>query len=435
MTTTVCDGHTSDATTQSKLVGVLRYYSSMSRQATGFLGTLNGYDTVEIPDVDFVKYAVWGEEVAPTTGQPHLQIYLETVARKTVGGLAREFRRTHWSHAHWEVREGTRQQAIDYCKKDGQWYEYHNENSQAHDVQGRRQGEVEWSEAYALAQEGGATAVGARFPKAVICHFANLEAIHKRAKEDEVVNPLPNVCGLWIQGKSGTGKTTLAHSLSSTRYGKVLDQLRWDGYKGQQVVLFEDVDKSHKDPLAQPLKLAGDKWPFSVQLIYAGTSTIRPKLAVVTSQYAWTEIWPDVQTREALERRYAVLDVKLLEGGTRTYSFRSHLEPGSAPSPSQSFGSMAEAVTFVRAHFGLQDPSPPAQTTGTSPSPPESPSAATTTTSDPPQTPAMPPPGQVPMTPDWLLYPTQPTVVYESSEEADEGEIHDLTQESDEELW
>lgn len=66
-----------------------------------------------------ITYAVFGQEIAPTTGTRHLQGYVVFNDRKRIGSV-----RQLLPGAHVEVTRGTPQQAADYCKKDGDFSEF-----------------------------------------------------------------------------------------------------------------------------------------------------------------------------------------------------------------------------------------------------------------------------------------------------------------------
>lgn len=66
-----------------------------------------------------ITYAVFGQEVAPTTGTRHLQGYVVFDDRKRIGAV-----RQVLPGCHVEVTRGTPQQAADYCKKDGDFQEF-----------------------------------------------------------------------------------------------------------------------------------------------------------------------------------------------------------------------------------------------------------------------------------------------------------------------
>ncbi|AGZ80848.1 Rep [Cardamom bushy dwarf alphasatellite] len=70
-----------------------------------FLATLKKED---------VHYAVVGDEVAPSTGQKHLQGYLSLKRRIRLGGLKKKYS----PRAHWEVARGTDGENMRYCSKE-----------------------------------------------------------------------------------------------------------------------------------------------------------------------------------------------------------------------------------------------------------------------------------------------------------------------------
>lgn len=74
-----------------------------------------------------VTYAIRGRERCPTTQRLHWQCYAEFDSAlrlsqvRALPGLPA---------AHWEARRGTQAQAMEYCKKDGDWDEYGRPKSQ-----------------------------------------------------------------------------------------------------------------------------------------------------------------------------------------------------------------------------------------------------------------------------------------------------------------
>lgn len=89
--------------------------------------TLNNYDKVDedyikqsyefTPSV--VKYVIYGKEVGES-GTPHLQGYIEFKRQLSLSGV----KGVIGNKCHIENRHGNQKQAIDYCKKDGDWVEY-----------------------------------------------------------------------------------------------------------------------------------------------------------------------------------------------------------------------------------------------------------------------------------------------------------------------
>lgn len=86
-----------------------------SRQkALHWVFTVNNYTEKEINDLfynDKTHYICFGGEVGEN-GTPHLQGYLAFKNKQALSACKKLN-----SRAHWEVKRGTVQQAIDYCKK------------------------------------------------------------------------------------------------------------------------------------------------------------------------------------------------------------------------------------------------------------------------------------------------------------------------------
>lgn len=83
--------------------------------------TLNNYTDEDKARLDSLEcvYLVYGFEVAPTTGTPHLQGFVIFSAGKRLTFLKNALT----DRFHFEAARGTSQQAADYCKKDGNFVE------------------------------------------------------------------------------------------------------------------------------------------------------------------------------------------------------------------------------------------------------------------------------------------------------------------------
>lgn len=119
------------------------------------------------------------------------------------------------------------------------------------------------------------------------------------------VQQLDDVCGLWIFGASGCGKTRTVLSQYSQCYIKPRNNW-WDGYQQEEIVLVDDMDVFDR-ALGGKLKHWADFAPFIAEC-KGSSRRIRPKRLIVTSQYQIEQIWEDAETRDALRRRFKVLE-------------------------------------------------------------------------------------------------------------------------------
>lgn len=94
-------------------------------RARNWCFTLNNYSATDetflngVTKTTWANYVIYGKEIGKN-GTPHLQGYLELKNPMKLTGLTNKFGKKY----HWEKRRGTQQQAIDYCKKDGNWKEF-----------------------------------------------------------------------------------------------------------------------------------------------------------------------------------------------------------------------------------------------------------------------------------------------------------------------
>lgn len=72
-------------------------------------------------DTSKVKYICYGEELCPKTAKLHYQGYVEFYSPLRICAVKKIF---NDDTIHLESRKGTKKQAIDYCKKDGKFFEY-----------------------------------------------------------------------------------------------------------------------------------------------------------------------------------------------------------------------------------------------------------------------------------------------------------------------
>lgn len=275
------------------------YSTNMSRHRN-YVFTLNNYtpEQVEFLKNNF-KYVVFGYERAPTTNTPHLQGFVHFHNAKTLNAV-----RGILEGAHVEPAK-TIKEAIDYCKKGGEFHEHGTPPTEPKE-RGRRGGKAEkrtWDRALELARKDRIDEVEARIQ---IGHIRSLEHIQrttmgkKRLKETSHKH-------LWFFGPTGSGKSHAARRMQEPDdvYLKHCGNDWWDGYKEQAVVIIDEVGPANAK-MGEAFKMWADKWPFQAQF-KGSMRVIRPARIIVTSNYLPEHIWPDPAVLEPLRRRFEII--------------------------------------------------------------------------------------------------------------------------------
>jgi len=255
--------------------------------------TLNNPTDEDEPDLTKLTYIIVGREVSEA-GTKHLQGYCVFKWRTYLSGAKKVFPR-----AHLEIKKGTFEQAITYCKKDGDWKEW----GTVPVTEKQRQKDV-WTNAFNLASSGRIDEI----PSSMRIRYYHS---FKRIQQDYPVPVahLEGTCGQWFIAPTGYGKSYLARKMYPDLFDKPLNKW-WDGYRGQDVVLLDDVDMCHNVWIGYFLKRWADRYSFPAE--QKGTTIqIRPKILVVTSQYTIEELFGgDLNLKDALLRRFTVKHVK-----------------------------------------------------------------------------------------------------------------------------
>ena len=235
------------------------------------------------------SYIVFGEEVG-AQGTPHLQGYAEFGGPRSFNTV----RRSLLVGTHIERRRGSQEEAIRYCKKDGNWQE-----AGAPSVQGQRSdlismqknirdgmSDLHLFESYPVPMF--------RFHRA----FAKYRSLLASPRDRQVAADVR-----FYHGASGTGKTLAAWNefpnLSVHLGGK------WfDGFVDGSAFLFDDLDDS-VFTIGYLLQLL-DRYPMRVQ-VKGGSVEWNPSVIVITSNATlgdWYAFESD-NSRLALRRRFS----------------------------------------------------------------------------------------------------------------------------------
>lgn len=237
------------------------------------------------------KYLVFGREKGEEEETPHYQGYVLLKLKKALTGVKKMLTR-----AHLEPQRGNFAQAIEYCKKEGDFYE-DGEPPMDQQTKGKR-GREFWEETKDLAKKGKLDEID---PKVYIQYYKSLQSI---AKDHAVMPPdAEDTTGEWYYGETGTGKSYEARNNNPGFYLKMCNKW-WDNYQGEEVAIIEDFDKQHQ-VLGYYLKIWADRYAFPAE-IKGGKINIRPSKIIVTSNWHPNEIWTERQTIEPILRRFKI---------------------------------------------------------------------------------------------------------------------------------
>lgn len=241
---------------------------------------------------DHAVYYVVGQERGDE-GTPHYQGYVCFKRKLRLTAVKKLLPRSHL-----EVARGTPREASGYCKKDDDFEEWGDLPASPAE-QGGHAVALKYEAAWDLAKAGKIEDIDITLR---VRHYHTWT----RIRQDHQVRPpdLDDVCGHWYYGAPRTGKSYAARRLPGTYYDKPANKW-WDGYQGEDVVIVDDFDLTHK-VLGHHLKRWADRYAFPAEM-KGTTIQVRPKLLVVTSNYSIEQIFEgDPVLVDALRRRFKV---------------------------------------------------------------------------------------------------------------------------------
>lgn len=223
------------------------------------------------------SYMLFGVETGES-GTPHLQGYVELISRVSLSSLKDLI---GLSRIHLEPRRGSQQEAISYCKKDGDFVELGSAS---------RQGRRTDLDSIQQAIKDGANQmeVADRFFSQWVVYRRSFEAYDNMLHNDTPRRWETEVT-VYI-GATGTGKSRTVHELEPRLFVASLPSrggAPWfDGYRGHEAVLFDDYRGEYEFSLL--LRLL-DRYPMSVP-IKGGFVNWQPKRIYITSN-RHVEFW------------------------------------------------------------------------------------------------------------------------------------------------
>lgn len=271
---------------------ILQFAMTKSR---GYCFTINNPTDQDIIDVSTsgYRYICYGNETG-ADGTPHLQGYIHFDHARHFDALKRLLPR-----AHIEVRRGTLDQAIDYCKKDGDFIEL-GEKPASRDEK-RKRSDEEFKEIISMAEQGKLDWIKQHHPKQYLQHHTKLLAL----KEPDTPILDGSLQHEWWVGATGTGKSRTVWQLYPNHYQKELNKW-WCGYTDEPVVVIEEWCPKNECTGSQ-LKIWADRYPFTGQIKGGSLKKIRPTKIIVLSNFTIDECFASEQDRDPIKRRFTVI--------------------------------------------------------------------------------------------------------------------------------
>lgn len=227
--------------------------------------TLNNYteeDKEKLRTWELIGYLIMGYEVGEC-GTPHIQGYIEfkTTVRFTALKKFNE-------RIHWEARKGKQEQAIDYCKKDGNYEEIGvakvNKQGTRNDI----------TESLKTVSKHGMRKLMENPP-----NFQNIRICEKYLTYNEEKRTWKPMV-YWIYGESGTGKSRHAFEAAGDDF-YVKDCTKWwDGYDKHETVILDDF-RAHQMRMTYLLRIL-DRYAMQVE-VKGGYRQLLCKTIYITS--------------------------------------------------------------------------------------------------------------------------------------------------------
>lgn len=256
---------------------------------TSFALNIENIKNIYNDNKDIVRYLCTGKETCPSTGEMHLQGWIQFKRPKRFNGVKSLFKD---NSIHIEICKGTEFDNDTYCKKDGQFVEFGEfitqgqrtdlENIQNDIKQGTKLSDI----------------IENNFE--IFCRYKN--GIEKYAQIYEKKNRQKwrDVIVEVVYGDTGTGKTKYA--MEQSGYKINASELNWwDGYDGEETICIDEYDNDV--PITKMLNILDG---YQLRLpIKGGFTYANWKRVIITSNYhpnRWHNNAKD-KHQDALKRR------------------------------------------------------------------------------------------------------------------------------------
>lgn len=251
----------------------------------------------EEPEFESMDYMIRGLETCPSTQKKHWQGYVEfdngvsfKTAQKRIGD----------TKAHFEPRRGSQKEAIEYCKKEGEWKEF-----------GQKKAQGERTDLAVLRDEiiAGRSVDDITMDQPEMFHqygrtLSKIEDIVLRSKFRTEMTSCE-----WVYGPTGVGKSHYAFKDYDPKTHYVWkDDNGWqDGYTGQEIVIINEF--RGQIAYSELLSLI-DKWPHFLKRRCREPVPFLAKKIIITSSLHPRDCYYNLSQRDSMDQLYRRCDIK-----------------------------------------------------------------------------------------------------------------------------
>lgn len=256
----------------------------------------------EPPKLTKYRYYCYGIEICPDTGRQHFQAYAEFDSGIT---LAQFTKRLGDKKIKVQKRYGSQDEAINYCKKDGKFFEF-----------GERKKQGERTDLKEIARK---LIDGSKSIEDIMMEEPDTYCRYRNGLKDFAGLGLKNttkefrqveVIVLW--GDPGTGKTREAKENNPSNYTLEMgDRVWFDGYNGEKCLIIDDFYGWIK--YGQLLRILDG---YQLRLEVKGSFTYANWNKVYITSNVHPRDWYDRGLTGALSRRINKIDRKCSKGNT-----------------------------------------------------------------------------------------------------------------------
>lgn len=271
-----------------------------SKKYRNFRFVHNNYKNTKLEDEITCRYIIYGKEIAPTTGTPHLQ---GTICFKN--GVSLKSIRNKMPGCDVRVCDYL-DESIEYCKKDNMFTE-RGDKPMSQKERGVK-GKEYWDDVLLKIKEGREEELDSHIQ---VSHARTIDYIQQKQSRKRKLNVMnysdEDTPHIWYYGPTGSGKSKKVWEDHPDHYIKLTNKW-WDGYNYESVVHIEELDKENGKYLCSNIKKWADRYPFLAE-VKNGTIKARPEKIIVTSNYHPNEIWSNYNDINPILRRFKIIKV------------------------------------------------------------------------------------------------------------------------------